>query len=335
MTNRLRLAHVFLLLGLTIKFSCLAMDQAEIDRAIVASKGPRGQITYCVLDSFGKPVNKAKVGVVFWENDNAPTQKSGYTDAKGRFSVSVKTADDVKYGMSKEGYYETKGVYRFIDALNVSVVNGRWLPWNPTITNTLREIRHPIPMFTRNCEINVPVRDIPVGFDFMKGDLVYPYGSGTNADVYFTLTGNISHLSRGTTIFPSDAILQCSNKWDGFMLATNIEGSVFVSGYEAPTNGYQNRLVWHIDTNSIAMPFMPELGNKTHFVFRVRTAHNEKGEIVSGFYGRMHRPMKFGNGRDRNGVQFIYYINPKSNDRIIESDPSQSLFGNDYRLGVP
>lgn len=323
------------ILGLQIECSCLAMDPAEIDRAIVASKGPRGQITFCAVDSFGKPVKNANVGVVFWENDNAPTRRSGYTDRNGRFCVSVKTANDVKYGVSKEGYYKTKGAYRFIDAPNVSVENGCWLPWNPTITNILREMRHPIPMFAKDCRIIMPVRDIPVGFDFMKGALVQPYGSGTNADVYFTLTGNIPQLRRGTTIFPSAVILECSNKWDGFVLATNSVGSIFESAYEAPTNGYQKRLVWHIDTNSVAMPFMPELGNNIHFQFRVRTALIEKGEIVSGFYGRMHRPMEFGNGKDRNEIKFVYYFNPTPNDRNLESNQSQNLFGNDYRLGAP
>ena len=56
--------------------------------------------------------------------------------------------------------------------------------------------------------------------------------------------------------------------------------------------------------------------NRNYF-FRVRTAKDHEGNIVSAHYGKIYGDF----------MQFTYYLNPTPNDRNIEFDPKQNLLG--------
>jgi hypothetical protein len=54
-----------------------------------------------------------------------------------------------------------------------------------------------------------------------------------------------------------------------------------------------------------------------NFYFRVRTALDHQGNVVSAQYGKIYGDL----------AQFRYYLNPTPNDRNIEFDPKQNLVG--------
>jgi phage-related protein len=53
------------------------------------------------------------------------------------------------------------------------------------------------------------------------------------------------------------------------------------------------------------------------YLFRVRTALDQQGNVVSARYGKIYGDF----------MQFTYYYNPTPNDRNIEFNPKQNLLG--------
>jgi hypothetical protein len=100
------------------------------------------QITFKVMDDFGKPVPGAKVGIyfihaksplgVFAVNDAEKSHIDAMTDINGLATIGTSSVFDpsVTYTVPPlAGYYYTSGgQYLF-----KKVENGRWQPWNPTL----------------------------------------------------------------------------------------------------------------------------------------------------------------------------------------------------------
>jgi len=60
----------------------------------------------------------------------------------------------------------------------------------------------------------------------------------------------------------------------------------------------------------------------------VRTVLDEKGNILSALYGKIHGDITVsGTLRETSKIIFTYYLNPTPNDRNIEFDPNKNLFG--------
>lgn len=128
------------------------------------------------------------------------------------------------FGVEKDGYYETKGNYNFLNnAVSggfISTKNmdfpsdGIWQPWNPTYKVLLRKKMNPIPMYWKTVESlhkGFPANGQPVGYDLLKGDFVPPYGNGEKPDFVFSVHGEFySVLNRKVS-----TVLSFSNEWDG------------------------------------------------------------------------------------------------------------------------
>ena len=70
-----------------------------------------------------------------------------------------------------------------------------------------------------------------------------------------------------------------------------------------------------------------------NYIFRVRTKVNERGEIISALYGKIHGRIETGGYlQPLPRLQFTYYLNPTPNDRNIEFDPEKNLFGGDIHF---
>ena len=149
----------------------------------------------------------------------------------------------------------------------------------------------------------------------MMGDWVAPYGKGINADILFE-----AHLDqrpqndadyRLTVSFPKtgDGIQE-------FVVPDMEKGSDLRSPHEAPVSGYQSQ--WVQTRNR--KPGQPETGNldaNRNYIFRVRTALDQQGNVVSAHYGKIYGDF----------LQFRYYLNPTPNSRNIEFAPKQNLLG--------
>ena len=65
-----------------------------------------------------------------------------------------------------------------------------------------------------------------------------------------------------------------------------------------------------------------------NYYFRVRSKRDEKGNIISGYYGKIYGEFP----------EITYYLNPVVNDRNIEFDVNRNLFlklGGESRITVP
>jgi hypothetical protein len=179
----------------------------------------------------------------------------------------------------------------------------------------IKKIGKPTAMYAKSVNLGMPVFDKPAGFDLMVGDWVAPYGEGINADILFE-----AHLNQRTE---NDAdyklIVSFPKPGDGiqeFSVPDSEKGSSLRSPHEAATNGYQ--LQWIQIRHR--KPGQPEVGNfdlngNRNYFFRVRTALDSNGNVVSTHYGKLYGDF----------MKFDYYLNPTPNDRNIEFDPKQNL----------
>jgi hypothetical protein len=203
--------------------------------------GARGEVTLRVVDSTGKPVEKAQVSVAFFPSDsyaNADVREK-QTDSNGLLRLEGSTVADMNYTITKDSYYKTTGKYWFYHRGEDCIQDGRWQPWNPTVTVVLKERRNPIAMYAKNFDVRIPVLDQPVGFDLQRGDWVAPHGQGTTADLVLKYTATY----QGPQDYSKRLEMTFSNPRDGVQSAPLDRTSEFHSVYAAPEEGYEPAFV--------------------------------------------------------------------------------------------
>ena len=163
--------------------------------------------------------------------------------------------------------------------------------------------------------LKLPEFGKPIGYDLMVGDWVAPYGKGGSSDIilkkdYYEKASN-DYYSKVTVSFPKTG--------DGIQLFTPSEaeiGSSFCSTHEAPADGYQPELTRETSA-SPGQPSKVEYDASRVYFFRVRTALDHNGNVVSAHYGKIYGDF----------MTITYYLNPTPSDRNIEFDPKQNLLG--------
>jgi hypothetical protein len=267
---------------------------------------PTWKVTLKVVDETGLPVINANAVVDYQSND----QFSGLTDTNGIFVASHKDKSyALAFDVKKDGYYSVWQRYEMGWAYQYNEAK-----WNPTIGIVLKRIIKPIPMYAKRIDAEPPTNGKPVGYDLMVGDWVGPYGKGVTTDILFTREYNRKSLQdydyKLTVSFPKagDGIqeLPVPNK--------NMEGSALRSPHQAPTNGYQPQIV-RLNVSHPGQKLIFDYDEKRAYLFRVRTAVDDSGNVVSTRYGKIYGDF----------MQFKYYLNPTPNDRNIEFDPKQNL----------
>jgi hypothetical protein len=269
-------------------------------------------MTIKVVDEQGNPIPAAKTGVGFYTNSQ-PASIDGVTDKNGVFIASQTVGPSLSgywlgFSAEKDGYYTTRS------GLNLDF-NYDPVKWSPTKTLVLRNIGKPIAMYAKSVNLGMPAFDKAVGFDLMIGDWVGPYGTGVSTDIIFT--GHLDQRAESdssyklTVSFPKvgDGIQE-------FVTPDAEMGSDLHSPHEAPVNGYQSQWVQIRNRK----PGQPETGNldlNRNYIFRVRTALDHQGNVVSAHYGKIYGDF----------MKFRFYLNPTSNSRNIEFDQKQNLLG--------
>jgi hypothetical protein len=281
------------------------------------------------VDDAGRAVPGADIGFS-WGLLDGPKPNSDRQrqigDQKGQALFSGKTIfARYGYGARKDGYYPVHGML----AQHQRQVNGRWEPWEPTLTVTLKPIKNPIAMFARTVTGELPRAEGEIGFDLEKGDWVAPHGKGARADLAFSSTTHVA------TELNYDGTLTVRLPGDGNgILAYDIppdDESVLKLPYTAPAAGYQSSWTWRNGRATPAQPhatstFVDESAPRRGFIFRVRSETNA-GHVTKAWYGKIHGPFVF-DARSRNGrgyVSFTYYLNPSGTPNL-EFDPRQNLF---------
>ena len=330
-----------------ITLNCLLLSAA------IGCAAPAFQITFRVVDDFGRPVEGATVGVATFERTEI---KSGegfgediyknvdvVTDTNGVAMIeSTSPHPNIRYGIhTKSGYYPAEGGndYRFKESSN-----GSWQPWNPTVELVLKPVVNPVPMYDGALrDRKVPVEGKPVGFDLMKNDWVAPYGKGATADFLFqldaapekTVTNWYGTSPRPRPVRDNKLTVSFSSDGDGIqtVLVPKAGRSELRLPRQAPADGYEPVLVKH-DYDEITgtqkentlvqhhSDFQPD-GN---YFFRVRTKKDAQGNIVSALYGEIHGDFNAVHGGGIGStLSFSYHLNPTANSQNMEFDPQRNL----------
>ena len=290
-----------------------------------AKHGEKGKATFHVVDTDGNSVAGADISARFFGDSGA----RGQTDADGLFTVEGRTLNgaSLSYTVNKQGFYQTRATYQLGKRGYRCLENGRWIPWNPTLRVTLKEIRKPIPMYMKRVSLPVPVRDQPVGFDFEAGDWVAPYGRGSFSDMQLTYTWETGEGTWARHGF----VIGFLNPQDGAYITQKDVYCLLMSEHEARNDAkYAKEFHYAAERTDDRIIQDSKLGEREIIVFRVRTEMDQQGRIVNAQYGKIYGPFKFAQG-PKKLVDFTYYFNPTPNDRNLEFDGEHNLSAPEWR----
>jgi hypothetical protein len=263
-------------------------------------------------------------------------QIEGLSDSNGIFSAQHVSDGHVFWGAQKLGYYSSTG-YDFL--FNGGLIEtGRWQPWNNEFRVILRKIDHPVPLRVKSVETTVPCVDKAAGYDLMVGDWTPPYGTGSIADVFFSVSRNMINNRN----YDSSLSISFSNNTDGFQ---SIPPDQIIKGCElwlphlAPESGYVNKLTWRM----ARIPGLDKMSGSSFYndaekygplFYRVRSVTNSDGKVISAIYGKISQ-FQFDPRESTSAlIRFSYYLNATENDRNLEYS-GENLFKDDGQQYPP
>lgn len=274
---------------------------------VACAAGKAVNVKLTVVDDNKIPVAEAKVGMGFLLSHGGNSFR-GNTDADGYVEATENGIFGVRISINKNNYYETDFRTGYGDQ---------------ELTLVLREKKNPIAMYAKKILVNA--RDArkngeQFGYDFVVGDYVYPIGKGIVSDLLITHT--YTKTDYWTYDFNID--ISFSNPEDGLIpFFIKHAASDFGSNYSAPESGYINHFSIYGNKKGEGQPVTGNKDKKRNYYFRVRTATDDKGEIISAHYGKIYGEF----------TEIIYYINPTPNDRNVEYNVQRNLFKNSADRG--
>jgi hypothetical protein len=301
--------------------SATTYESYLLERKKMAETGAEAKVTLHVVDQDGNDVTNADVNIHFNCNNRRSEPIMGKTDNKGFFTAADRLTGEIIYIVTKKGYYRTRTIFWLMQRDIRSFENGRWIPWNPTLEVTLKEIRKPIPMYAKKFDFKLPEKAQMMGFDFLVGDWVPPHGKGITADMFYLYeeerTDRENYDLTLSVAFPGTD--------SGCYVKSKEEFSAFISDHEARLDNYSSNMVWKIQLKNGQYVTKERLTKNDYLVFRTRSRCDEKGNAISAHYGKIYGPLEGPGGLDRM-VSFTYYLNPTPNDRNLEFDGKNNLF---------
>ena len=294
---------------------------------------PDVKMTLKVVEDNGEPIENAHATVNFKAGMEGASETEK-TDSDGLATLSGSSTRFIEYGAGKEGYYPTWYEKSYTDFTGMMGFR-KWQPWNETLEVELRKIKNPRALYIGGHKggtffspsLKLPGLDKEYGYDLMADDWVVPYGQGTHRDFIFKLTGKVT----GRNEYDFTQTLTFSNEGDGIQKydASPHYGSRLRLPHEAPLKGYKDKLVQRKASTFDRFLFNDFPENRNYF-FRVRTVKDEKGNIKSALYGKIYGNIGLSISKS---ISILYYLNPDSNDRNLESDYKKNLFPSKERYG--
>jgi len=301
---------------------------------------PEAMFTVRVTDQTGAVVTNAQVHAGFvesikpgWGWGGGKEKKwQGVTDTNGLCVVKETCQGEAGVAAGKDGYYWSSG-YKLRFTNYVGTLTQKWEPWNPTVEVVLKHIGKPIPLYAKWIrDAAIPAEGQQVGFDLMKGAWVAPHGKGETADLLFCLDRGpqsiITNRYGHVRLFDSVLTVSFPNNGDGIQsvpIPPRAGQSNLRLPAVCPESGYITNVVKRISQEE-NQPEYSNVREDQNYFFRVRTQKDDKGNIVSALYGKIYGDFDqaFHGGK----LGFRYYLNPTSNDRNVEFDPTKNLFKN-------
>jgi len=300
---------------------------------------PTAKLTLKVVDEASNPIEGAESGLIFYTatwGKPVNTRDKDITDSNGLFTGSGGSSQYIGYGATKDGYYRTWGGKFRMDSISGIPGFRRWQPWNPTVEVVLKKKINPIALYAHNMQLltkklpEIPVLNRFIGYDLIARDWVVPHGLGTHRDFLFKLE---NHRVVGDRDYHVTLTLQFPNEGDGIQSHFDQPdvGSRLRLPHNAPTTGYLKEVIINRERSPGKHSKPENIRNRDdqNYFFRVRTEKDEKGNIVSALYGKVHGGIDllgFAVGFDTGRVKFNYYLNPAPNDTNLEFDTRKNLF---------
>ncbi len=203
----------------------------------------------------------------------------------------------------------------------------------------LKPVKNPIPMHASapQSRIRIPALNKNYGYDLILASPLPPLGIGKSADFFFEVVGDYTDRSAHDL----KMIISFPNKHEGFvafetpqresMTEPHMDGSAYISGYAAPESGYANQLVRVSKKSPADGKAATDNDPHRNFFFRVRTAVDNKGNVIQAHYGKIYGDLGFVGGNHAVSGHFASfkwiasYFNPTPNDRNVEFDPKRNL----------
>jgi hypothetical protein len=292
-----------------------------LERKKMAETGADAKVTLHVVDQEGHDVTNADVNIHFSCNNRRSEPIMGKTDNKGCFTAEDRLTREIIYIVTKEGYYRTRTIFWLMQRDIRSFENGRWIPWNPTLQVTLKEIRKPVSMFVKRVETKLPKDVHSMGFDFLVGDWVSPHGKGMTADMLYVYEEDLADKDninlKLNLAFPGSG--------NGCYMKKKEEFSTLMSDHEARLDNYSTNIISRVYKKNGSYVFEDQITETDYLVYRVRSSCDEKGNVVSAHYGKIYGPLEAPRDLARR-FKVMSYFNPTPNDRNLEFDGKNNLF---------
>ena len=310
------------------------------------------KITALVVDEIsGEPIEGVSVSGVFrvecnpWERvkgSPSPNIDQKRTDTNGRCELKGRTNNGrvlclLDDGPNSHYWVMQGGGYRF----KSKNILGVWQPDNVVVTIKLQRVEHPITLFVKNVREPDRKRDLfaegggRIAFDFLEGEWLPPVGNGKVADVEFERLpredlGDAENQGLKAKAYRDSMTVKFLGVDNGLIEMKALQ-SDWLKVRTAPEAGYgSDYLCW--DAYNKHMKVETNYSPNRCFCFRIRTKHDEHGNIVGAYYGKIYGDIKF---EYKNNpfvpvatVQMRYYLNPTSLDRNLEWDMKTNLCPN-------
>jgi hypothetical protein len=286
---------------------------------------PEVDIEITVLDDESKtPISNAVVNVSLTKWSRSEFQVQEYTDPHGVANVRKRTAPRVFIRVEHPDFYsKAQRLYLEGEIINCEVVYS---------TNhidkviSLKRIKSPTPMYVKSVNQSIPKLEETIGFDFIVGDWVQPYGRGKIKDIIMTLSSD----KKSNSEFSAYLNMEFPNDGDGIIAVLidrkdHIEKFELRMNYMAPETGYVPvyEIGYSKKPGERLVSTLPD--KNVNYYFRIRTVLDSQGNVVSALYGKIHDPISFSPSVRKPQVTFMYYVNPDST-RNVEFNPEINLF---------
>jgi hypothetical protein len=277
------------------------------------------KLTVVITGEDGDVIPDADASVTFdlmagW-TESRNHAKKGKSNEQGEFSATYRTLDKVFVGARKENYYYSNKQVKFKNTKGI-----KWQPWNPTVEVVLRREVNPIPLYAKHyLSLDIPVSNKDVGYDFLLGDWIEPYGNGKSTNVIM----NFSYRIENKYNYQWKLEVRMNSEFEGFQSITNVfSNSIAKLPFIAPVDSYSKSIIYkkkYLDGKRVDKDSIEPLVD--NFFFRINSGTN------SFCYGKLVR-FEPHISRDGGYINFSYYLNPTPNDRNIEFNTKSNLFQN-------
>ena len=348
--------YSFVILYISLLWGFAAQGADEDELPMVTAK-------ISVLGDAGKLLAGVQVGAgCSMLKRDEKLKDSAMSDANGVCVLKLKALSGINVWTAYEGYYPSIAParhenpiderFRFDPFIRDDVDPRRDrevpLPMKKEVkleaSITLREIKNPISLYVKAIQMDIPARDVWLGYDFEVGDWVKPYGNGIKSNMRIRSAPKRldPEVTDGGVLLPGVATLEIDFGQDGGLVrVTKDNGWLSVSDMKmphlAPEAGYEQLPTLKIEQTTFEDS--SEMGKANGYFFRTRVKR-EGDKVISANYGKLlgridYRPVQLDkawwgdekkNAPAFGSIEFTYYFNPTVNDRNLEFDVKQNLF---------